>query len=112
MENEFWFARWREGRTAFHEGVANRFLVKFADRLADFRRILVPLCGKAEDLAYFAARGHDVVGVELVEDAIRQFFAEHAITPAIATRGGLPVYTAGTITLVAGDFFATTRDHV
>jgi len=112
MDHEFWLGRWREGRTPFHEGVANRFLVAHHDRIAACRRVLVPLCGKAEDLAYLAARGHDVVGIELAADAIDQFFAEHAITPAVSDRAGLRVYEAGAITLLAGDFFATTRESV
>jgi thiopurine S-methyltransferase len=70
--------------------------------------VLVPLCGKSEDLAFLAGRGHDVVGVELVEDAVRQFFADHQATPAIRVCDGSTIYTAGSITIVAGDFFATT----
>jgi thiopurine S-methyltransferase len=69
---------------------------------------LVPLCGKSEDLAFLAGRGHEVVGVELVEDAVRQFFAEHQITPSVDAREGLVRYGAGAITIYAGDFFATT----
>jgi thiopurine S-methyltransferase len=113
MEREFWFERWREGRTAFNEGAANRFLVKFAARLADCERILVPLCGKAEDLAYLAG-AHDVVGIELVEDAIKQFFAEHELTPTsiMTYSDSLKVYRAGQLRLIAGDFFATTPDVV
>jgi thiopurine S-methyltransferase len=113
MEHEFWEQRWREGRTAFNEGAPNRFLTKHADRLAGCRRILVPLCGKAEDLA-FLAQDHDVVGIELVEDAIKQFFAEHELQPiSIMTYSEtLKVYRAGQLTLIAGDFFATTAELV
>jgi thiopurine S-methyltransferase len=113
MEQEFWNQRWREGRTAFNEGAPNRFLLKYAERLADCRRILVPLCGKAEDLAFLAG-AHEVVGIELVEDAIKQFFAEHELQPvSIMTYSDtLKVYRAAQLTLIAGDFFATTRDLV
>src|SRR5262245_40223150 len=112
MDADFWFQRWREGRIGFHEGAPNRFLVKYGDRLTGARRILVPLCGKTEDLAYLASRGHDVVGIELVEDAVRQFFAEHHLTPSITQRGPFTNYTAGAITIVVGDFFATSPDLV
>jgi thiopurine S-methyltransferase len=113
MEREFWFERWREGRTAFHEGEVNRFLVKHGGRLAGCERILVPLCGKAEDLAYLA-NAHDVVGIELVADAVKQFFAEHELTPtSIMTYSDtLQVYRAAQLRIVAGDFFATTADIV
>lgn len=112
MEHSFWRERWQQGQTRFHEGKPNRLLAAHMGVLADCRRILVPLCGKAEDLAFLAGEGHDVVGIELVEDAVRQFFDEHAATPAITSRGDLKIFSAGAITLIAGDFFATTRDDV
>ena len=99
MQNDLWRTRWRDGDTRWHEGKPNAFLARFADRLHG--RVLVPLCGKSEDLAFLAARGHDVVGVELVEDGARAFFAEHGLTPDV--RGN--VYTSGRITIVVGDFF-------
>lgn len=107
MDHAFWFARWQEGRIGFHEGQPNAFLVQHHEWLAPCRRILVPLCGKTADLAFLAGAGHEVVGVELVEDAVRQFFAEHDATPEIAKRDGFVIYTAGAITVLAGDVFAT-----
>ena len=107
MERSFWEERWREGRIGFHEGAPNKFLSRHAPRLAG--RVLVPLCGKAEDLAFLASRGHDVVGIELVEDAVRAFFTEHGVTPVVTPRDGLVEYRAGSITIFAGDVFATTR---
>lgn len=110
MEASFWQARWSENKIAFHEGRVNTFLEQYGDRLHG--RVLVPLCGKTEDLAWLAGRGHDVVGVELVEDAVQQFFAEHGVAPEVATQGGLRAYRAGAITLLAGDLFAVTADDV
>ncbi len=111
MEPVFWIERWKEGRIAFHEGAANAFLVEHAARLPP-GRILVPLCGKAEDLAYLASLGHGVTGVELVEDAVRAFFAEHECEPAVTRRGRVTAYTAGAVTLLAGDLFEVTREDV
>ncbi|HVK77430.1 MAG TPA: thiopurine S-methyltransferase [Kofleriaceae bacterium] len=109
MDPGFWLDRWREGRIGFHEGRPNTFLERHAGRLAGARRVLVPLCGKAEDLAYLAGRGHEIVGVELVEDAVKAFFAEHGATPAVRGHGPFVEYRAGAITILAGDMFATTR---
>jgi thiopurine S-methyltransferase len=124
-----WLARWRDGRIAFHESRPNDLLVHHAARLAGCQRVLVPLCGKAEDLAFLAARGHDVIGVELAEPAVQAFFAEHDLAPSIAPRGPFLAYevgpgavqaagaaepaagpAAGSITLLVGDFFAATRE--
>src|SRR6185503_18968475 len=103
MDRALWFTRWREGRTRFHEGKPNDLFAAHLEQLAGCPRILVPLCGKAEDLAYLAGAGHEVVGVELVEDAVRQFFAEHALTAAVTQRDGFAIYSAGPIQILAGD---------
>lgn len=108
MNAEFWRARWQERKIGFHEGKPNEFLTRHVAHLANAKRVLVPLCGKTEDLAYLAAQGHEVVGVELVEDAVREFFAEHGITPTIEGN----VYRAGAITIISGDFFATNAGEV
>jgi len=110
MNPDFWESRWREGQIGFHEGAPNAFLSEHVAKLGASRRVLVPLCGKSEDLAFLAARGHAVVGVELVEDAVRAFFAEHGLTPTVTPHGALTGYSHGPITLLAGDFFATTRE--
>lgn len=112
MEPSFWMARWQEGKIGFHEGQPNSYLVANADWLADRRRILVPLCGKSEDLAYLASRGHDVIGIELVEDAVKQFFDEHGTVAETEVSGDLVIYRAGAITVIAGDFFSVTHDHI
>lgn len=109
-EPEFWRERWSEGRIGFHEGRANAYLVKHGDRLAGATRVLVPLCGKAEDLAYLASRGHAVVGIEVVESAVRAFFDEHGLAPTIVPRGAVTEYRAGAITIYAGDVFAVTAE--
>lgn len=109
MEPDFWRARWVEGRIGFHEGRTNAHLERHVGRLGQARRVLVPLCGKAVDLEFLAERGHQVVGVELVEDAVRAYFQERGQEPQVRREGGLAIYQAGPVTLVAGDFFATDR---
>ncbi|HTL36611.1 MAG TPA: thiopurine S-methyltransferase [Kofleriaceae bacterium] len=110
MDPEFWRARWAEKQTAFHEGKTNHFLGKHVGRLTG--RVLVPLCGKTEDLAFLASMGHEVVGIELVETAVAEFFAEHNILPTITRTPDFAVYVCAGITIIAGDFFATTRQLV
>jgi thiopurine S-methyltransferase len=112
MDIDFWQARWNEGRIGFHEGRANAFLEKHVERLGKKRRVLVPLCGKAEDMAFLAARGHEVVGIEAVEDAVRAFFVEHALEPEIKSGKLVRSYSAGGVTILAGDVFACTREEL
>lgn len=112
MDPVFWATRWQEGKTAFHEGAPNAYLVAHHGWLADCRRVLVPLCGKSEDLAFLASKGHEVIGIELVEDAVKQFFDAHAIAPKRETDGALVIYRADSITLIVGDVFTVTPAHV
>ena len=108
MDSNFWHSRWAEGGIAFHEGKPNQHLAKHLSVLGAKKRVLVPLCGKTEDLAFLAAQGHQVVGVEWVESAVKAFFDERGVTPVVDTHGPFKRYTAANITLLAGDFFATT----
>lgn len=108
MDSSFWQSRWAQGRIPFHEGKPNVHLVNHQARLGSGKRVFVPLCGKAEDLAYLAGLGHQVVGVELVEAAVAAFFEDREVTPAITRHGRFNQYTADNITLLAGDFFDLT----
>ena len=112
MDAEFWKERWREGRIGFHEGRPNDLLVAHADRLGAKGRVLVPLCGKAQDLAFLASLGHEVVGVELAERAVKEFFQEHGLQPNTRKRGALLEWAAGGIAILHGDFFDVRPEDV
>jgi len=110
MDHDFWHSRWSAGQIGFHEGEVNQHLQAHASALGRGKRVLVPLCGKAEDLTWLVAYGHQVVGVELVESAVSAFFDEHGVKPEIEQAGAFKRYSAQSITVFAGDFFATTRE--
>ncbi len=112
MDPEFWHERWAAARIGFHEGQPNCYLARHAERLANHPRVLVPLCGKSEDLAYLASRGHEVIGVELVEDAVRAFFDEHGLSPTVTKKGKLVEYASSPITIYAGDILEATREVI
>lgn len=112
METEFWKERWREGRIGFHEGHPNTFLERHVGQLGPRRRVLVPLCGKTEDMAFLASRGHDVVGVELVPEAVEAFFREHDLDPEREDGPRVRAWSAGGVTILEGDVFACTREDV
>lgn len=111
MQPEFWQARWAQGQIGFHEGAANRYLVRFIDRLGAPGKVFVPLCGKALDLELLAARGWRVTGSELVPLAVEQFFQERGIAPATRAHPSGTEYAsslegAGSVAIVVGDVFA------
>ena len=72
----------------------------------------MPLCGKSLDLLWLAHQGHEVLGIELSEKAVEDFFAEHQFDPDISEQGPFKVYRAGSIELWCGDFFELTAGDV
>lgn len=112
MDHSFWHDRWESGRIGFHEGEPNRLLVAHFSALAvpDGGRVFVPLCGKTRDIGWLLARGHQVVGAELSELAIRQLFEELGVDPKIEDLGALKRYGATDIEIFVGDVFALTPE--
>ena len=104
--SEPWLERWQEGRIGWHEASGNKSLQKFWT--ARGRRVLVPLCGKSQDLLWLESQGNDVVGVELSEIAVRDFFEENGID--FKETGSTFVATDRSITIICGDFFSIDRD--
>jgi thiopurine S-methyltransferase len=111
-EKEFWEARWEAGEIGFHEGRPNALLTAHVGVLGQKGRVLVPLCGRAEDLAWLREAGWNVVGVEYVESAARDFFRLRGLEATEVEVGDMPAWTAGGITIVAGDMFAVHADDV
>ncbi|MDI1252801.1 thiopurine S-methyltransferase [Thermomonas sp.] len=108
MQPDFWHQRWNEGRIGFHQGAPTLLLVKhwLALGIAPDAKVFVPLCGKSLDMAWLASQGHRVLGVELSQLAVEQFFAEHGLTPNIHESRYGTHYRAGAIEIIHGDAFA------
>ncbi|PLT22113.1 thiopurine S-methyltransferase [Psychrobacter sp. MES7-P7E] len=121
MNPEFWQKRWQEGRIGFNQSAVNPLLTEYIDHLdlAAGNRVFVPLCGKSIDMVWLATQGYDVVGVELVETAVQEFFAEQNIEPTVYQQADNPTmkYYQGqlsgqTITLWVADIFALTFEDI
>lgn len=106
--SEDWLGRWTEGRTGWHEPAGNEGLKMYWPDLDRSSSVLVPLCGKAPDLLWLAERGHEVVGVELSEIAVKGFFEDHGLSYECEPHGALDRYTASehALTLYHGDYFS------
>ncbi|KAM9824203.1 putative thiopurine S-methyltransferase [Neosynchiropus ocellatus] len=75
-----WNQFWHDDQVGFHMPEVHRMLKKYLDQLLAGRtkvRFFFPLCGKAVDMKWLADMGHPVVGVEISEKAVRQFFEEN-----------------------------------
>ncbi len=112
MEAEFWQQKWEKNEIGFHEGAFNSRLVKHWHKLAleEGSRVLVPLCGKTNDIAWLLSQGYYVVGVELVESAVEQLFKALGVMPDITDFGNLKRYSADYIDIFVGDIFALTSE--
>ena len=112
MEPDFWHRRWREGRTGFHQDRPTPLLLAHwsALALAPDTRVLVPLAGKSLDMVWLAAQGHRVLGVELSQLAVEQFFAEHGLQPETRDSKYGRHHEAGGIELIVGDAFGLDAD--
>lgn len=105
--NKFWLEKWQSGQIGFHLNDVNPLLIQFWPNLAPLSRVLVPLCGKSRDLIWLAEQGYQVVGVELSDIAIRDFFAENQLSYELTWFDGVAYYQAKelNILLIEQDFF-------
>ncbi|XP_054674039.1 thiopurine S-methyltransferase isoform X2 [Grus americana] len=82
VTEEEWLQKWETGNIGFHKEQGHPLLQKYLDVLLNGRsglRIFFPLCGKAVEMKWLADMGHSVVGVEVSEQALKEFFAEHSL---------------------------------
>jgi thiopurine S-methyltransferase len=135
MERSFWQSRWNQGQIGFHRPDVNPNLTRHlsawlpAGSFCDSRvvlaeqRVFVPLAGKTRDVAWLAANGASVVAVEFVEQAVKSYFDDEKLEPAVCTidvglRFVSPVPKSdaarchGTVEFLVSDFFALEPKHV
>ena len=107
MQPEFWHQRWADNQIGFHQQAPTPLLLKHWPALGvpAGARVFVPLAGKSLDMAWLAAQGHRVLGVELSQLAVEQFFAEHGLQPDIRESRYGRHYAVGGIELICGDAF-------
>ncbi|MEM6729676.1 MAG: thiopurine S-methyltransferase, partial [Pseudomonadota bacterium] len=107
-----WHERWENGQIAFHEARPHPMMVAgFASVVTPPARVLVPLCGKSNDLIWLRDQGYDVVGAELDRSAVEAFFAENGLAAEVTPSGGLTHYASGAISIFQGDFFTLTPEQ-
>ena len=112
MDARFWHKKWENNEIAFHRNTPNPLLIDHIKALSLTKGsvIFVPLCGKTLDIAWLLSNGHRIVGVELVESAIEQLFAELEMSPKISLIGKIKHYHAKNIDIYVGDIFAVSQE--
>jgi|FLOH01.1.fsa_nt_gi thiopurine S-methyltransferase len=114
MEPQFWTDRWKEGNIGFHRPSVNEHLLEFWPQIdaAPSASVLVPLCGKSLDLHWLVEQGHTVMGNEVVDLAVQDFFKEAQWLPKCEPWGALQRYSCGALHILCGDFFALTPQDI
>ena len=106
-DHEEWEARWNEDRIGFHISRPNPFLLRYWEHLEEVHpsRCFLPLCGKSVDLVWISERVETVVGVELVEKAVQDFFREQQIVPEIRETPPFQTFSHDGLKILLGEFF-------
>ena len=107
MEKDFWLERWKNEQIGFHENEVNPFLATYWHELhlQSDNKVFVPLCGKSVDMQWLRSQGHPVIGVELSEKAVQDFFKENGYAATVAKDNKFVCYEVNGIEVKCGDFF-------
>lgn len=114
MKSDFWLERWTNGRIGFHQPAVNPLLqAHWADlNAAPGTKVFVPLCGKSRDMLWLRERGHEILGVEFIQIALRDFFADNGLIPHVYAQPPFERWETEGFSLWCGDFFDLTASDL
>lgn len=114
MKKEFWIEKWQNKQTGFHKDLTHPLLIEYYNRLSleTGDTIFVPLCGKTLDMLWLNNKGFNVIGVELSQIAVEQFFSENNLTYQVKNTDFFTIYSHENITIFQGDFFKLTTEDL
>lgn len=75
-----WRDVWETGQTRWHHTNLNQIFVKTYNTITSGKHgltFLIPLCGKALELAWLYHQGNVVIGIEAVEKGVKEFLQEN-----------------------------------
>ena len=109
-----WLEFWENNEINWHSDVVTQELEEYLGllKLEPGNKVFFPLCGKSLDMIYLLNQGFSVVGVELSEIAIKQFFHENELDFTITRVGKFDLYSAKNIEIYCGDFFSLSSKHL
>ncbi len=118
MDHDFWQQRWQNNEIGFHQETINPWLAYYygekgapAEKRATLR-VFVPLCGKSRDMLWLVQNGYRVVGNELCDLAVRDFFKESKLQHSVDYAGEHTHYQGDGIDILQGDFFTLDREQI
>ena len=114
MQHSFWINKWENAEIGFHQETFHPAMLKYFPKLEPDSIVLVPLCGKSKDILWLTGQGYRVLGVELVESAVIEFFEENDLQYRCVQQGEFSHYFSDElpIQIIAGDFFKLNNAEV
>jgi len=114
MEPDFWYQRWQKKEIGFHKDQPNIYLKRHWESLNTpaESRVFVPLCGKSLDMVWLTQQGHKVLGVELSEVAVREFFESLDVSPEVTEIEDFTHFRSESISIYCGDIFSLKASHL
>ena len=114
MKKEFWYGRWENRQIGFHQDEINPHLEKYWPKADQTKteRVFVPLCGKSSDLLWLSEQGFNVIGIELSQIAVEEFFTDNNLQYNVKVIDKLKYYETENISIICGDFFELTKDSL
>jgi thiopurine S-methyltransferase len=108
MTPDFWTERWKKNEIGFHQKSVHELLERYWPEVGAKPRssVLVPLAGKSLDMVWLVESGHEVLGIELSELAVGDFFKERGLKPEAVSQASGTLNFGGPYSLWCGDFFA------
>ena len=109
-----WLKFWENNETNWHGDKITQELVEYFElfELEPRDKVFVPLCGKSLDMLYIMNQGFSVIGVEISEIGVRQFFNENNLTYKITKVDDFDLYSSENLEIYCGDFFSLTSKHL
>ena len=107
MDQQFWLDKWAQDQIGFHEAQPHPCMLEFWPQVADdsHAAVFVPLCGKSNDMPWLAGRGHSIVGVEISDIAVRDFFDENGIASNESEKDGMRCTAGDEYDIYCADIF-------
>jgi thiopurine S-methyltransferase len=112
--HEFWLDKWQNNDIPFHLELPHPLLDRFWPLLQAKQKntVLVPLCGKSQDIYWLSQKGLAVIGIELSPIAIKAFFDNNQLEFEKNPKGNFIYYQSQNITLICGDIFKLTKEDL
>ena len=67
--------------------------------------VIVPLCGKSLDMLWLAEQGYSVIGLEMVEEAVKAFFEENSLPYVSEKTAAHTKHSSQNFTVYQGNVF-------